>query len=80
MFSIEEVMPEDMGTLAELTKLVRNLQRGRGLEIDKICPKMLKALNNVGLSWQTGLFSVTWRSRMMPVKWQTSRSGPPNGN
>ncbi len=39
--------------------------------MDEIGPRMLKALDIVGLSWLTHLFSVVWRSRTVPVEWQT---------
>ena len=39
--------------------------------VDKIHPKMLKAVDRVGLYWQTCLFNVTWRARGTPVEWQT---------
>ncbi len=40
--------------------------------MDEICPEMLKALDVVGLSLLTHLFSVTWRSAPVPVEWQTA--------
>lgn len=42
-----------------LAEVVKKLLGGRAPEIGEIYPVMLKALNIVGLSWLTHLFSVT---------------------
>ena len=44
--------------------------------MDEICPEMLKALDIVGLTWLTCLFSVAWMSSTIHVEWQTGEVVP----
>lgn len=74
--SVEEAEPEDSGesapiSLAEVAEVVKKLLSGKSPGVDEIRPEMLKALDIVGLSWLTRLFSVAWRSGTVPVEWQT---------
>lgn len=41
-------------------------------EVNKIQSKMLKVLDNVGLSRLTYLFVTAWRMEIISVKWKTS--------
>ncbi|XP_070689082.1 paralemmin 1a [Pempheris klunzingeri] len=68
--SVEEAESEDSGeassvslavSLAEVAEVVKKLLGGKALWVDDIRPEMLKALDIVGLSWLTCLFSVVWR-------------------
>ena len=61
--SVEEADSEDSGEvssicLAEVSESVEKLLSGKVPGVDEICPEMLKALDIVGLSWLTRLFSV----------------------
>ena len=72
----EGAAPEDFGvfapiSLAEVTKVVKKLLGGKAPGVDEIRPEMLKALDTVGLSWLTRLFSVAWGSGTVPMDWQT---------
>ncbi len=74
--SVEEAEFEDSGeaspiSLAEVAEVVKKLLSGKVPGVDEIHPEMLNALDIVGLSWLTRLFSVVWRSVTMPVEWQT---------
>lgn len=42
------------------------------LRVYKICSKMLKALDEIGLSWLTCLFNIAWEFRTTPNDWQMS--------
>lgn len=57
--------------MAEVKEVVKKLLVGRVPGMDELRPKMLNVLNAVGLSWLTPLFSTTWRTGKMHVKWQT---------
>uniref|UniRef100_A0A8C2ZPF1 Reverse transcriptase domain-containing protein n=1 Tax=Cyclopterus lumpus TaxID=8103 RepID=A0A8C2ZPF1_CYCLU len=72
----EGAAPEDFGvvspiSLAEVAKVVKKLLGGKAPGVDEILPEMLKALDIVGLSWLTRLFSVAWGSGTVPMDWQT---------
>ena len=73
---MEEAESEDSGDvssirLAEVSEAVKKLRSGKAPGVDEICPEMLKALDIVGLSWLTRLFSVAWMSGTVPVELQT---------
>lgn len=60
--SSEKTGPGDSGmgshiSRAEVAEVVKRL-RGRALGMDKMCPKFLKALDDVGLSWLRQLYNV----------------------
>ena len=72
--SVEEAESEDSGEassmhLAEVSQAVKKLLSGKVPGVDEIHPEMLKALDIVGLSGLTCLFSVAWMS--VPGEWQT---------
>lgn len=54
--------------LRGVTKVVRKLFGSKVPGVDEVCPE--KALD-IGLSWLTHLFSVTWKTVTLPVEWQT---------
>ncbi|KAL7861723.1 hypothetical protein SRHO_G00131640 [Serrasalmus rhombeus] len=75
-FSSEEAESGDMGiglsiTEAKVAKVVKKLLGGKAPGVDEICPEFLKALDVVGLSWLTRLFSIAWTSGAVPLDWQT---------
>jgi len=57
--------------LAEVAEVVKKIFSGKAPGVDEIRPEMLKALDIVGLSLLTCLFSVVWRSGTVSVEWQT---------
>lgn len=74
--SDEEAETEDsegdsLITQAEVTEVVRKLLGGRAQGVDEIRPDYLQSLDFVGLSWQTHLYYITWRSGTVPLDWQT---------
>ncbi|XP_042278774.1 uncharacterized protein LOC121904981 isoform X1 [Thunnus maccoyii] len=73
---VEEAELDNLGdasliSLGEVSEVVKKLLSSKALGVDGIHPKMLKALDIVGLSWLARLFSVTWRSGTVAVDWQT---------
>jgi len=66
MSSIEET--ESPITLAEIAEGVKMLPSAKALDVDKIQPEMLKALDIMGL---TRLFNVARTSGTMSLEWQT---------
>ena len=56
---------------AEVAEVVRKLLGGRAPGVDEVRPEFLKALDVVGLSWLTRLFSIAWTSEAVPLDWQT---------
>ncbi len=72
-----ELEPEDSPiSLVEVSDVVKKLLSGKVPAVDDIHPKMLKALDIVGLSWLTRLFDVAWRSGTVTVEWQTRVVAP----
>lgn len=72
--SSQQVAPKDSGedsfiSLEEITEIVKKLVSGKAPGVDEICPEMLKALDNVGLSWLTFLCSFMWRCGTVPADW-----------
>lgn len=79
MFTFEEIQDVRQYksiTMAELKEVVKKLLGGRVPGMDELCPKMLKVLDAVCLSWLTTLFNTIWRTGKMPVKWQTRMEVP----
>jgi len=54
-----------------LAEVVKKIFSGKEPGVDEFHPEMLKALDIVGLSWLTRLFSLAWSSGAVPVEWQT---------
>ena len=74
--SIVEAELEDDGgssliSLGEVTEVAKQLHSGKAPGVDEICPEMLKALGDEGLSWLTRLINIAWKSGAVPKEWQT---------
>lgn len=63
-------------TPAEVAEGVTKLPGGKAPGVDEICPETLKALDIVGLSCLTFLFSVPWRFGTEPLQCQTDVVAP----
>ena len=57
-------------SLIEDCELFKQFLSGKALGVSEIHPKMLRALNIVGLFCLTSLFNVAWRSGTVPVDGQ----------
>lgn len=76
MSSVEEAESEDSGeansvSLAEVAEVVKKAPPCKVSGVDEIGPEMLKALDILGLSWLTRLFSAAWKSGTVHVECQT---------
>lgn len=58
-------------SLTEVTEVVEQQLSDKVPRVNEIHPEVLEALDIVGLSWLAHLFNATWRSRTLPVDWQT---------
>lgn len=71
MHSVEEAELDDteeatLISLSEVSEVVKKLFSGKAPGVE-IRPEMLKTLDIVGLLWLAHLFSVAWRSGIVPV-------------